>query len=112
MSEEIKTEEVEQVVTLAEEDAIMEPAKDEVKVEEKMAIEDMVSALEARIKSLEDKMAGAEVEIEPEMKKEEKMSKQKKFNAAPVEEKKPEVAKLNANKQRNTIDAVWERMNS
>jgi hypothetical protein len=57
-------------------------------------------------------MAGAEVEIEPEMKKEEKMGKQKKFNAAPVEEKKANPITTNLNKSRTTIDSVWEKMNN
>jgi len=107
MSEEIKTE------VALEEEKIMEPAKDEVKEEAKMSVEDMVAALESRLKALEDKMAGAEVEIEePEMKKEEKMSKQKKFNAAPVEEKKSNPITTNLNKSRTTIDSVWDKMNN
>jgi hypothetical protein len=108
-TEETKTEEV---MVALEEEKIVEPAKDEVKDETKMSVEDMVAALESRLKALEDKMAGAEVEIEPEMKKEEKMGKQKKFNAAPVEEKKANPIMTNANKSRNTIDSVWEKMSN
>ena len=112
-TEEIKSEEVEEVVTLAEEDAIMEPKKEEVKDETKMSIEDVVAGLEARLKALEDKLAGAEVEVEmPEMKKEEKMSASKKFNGAPVEEKKVNPIVTNSNKTRSTIDSVWEKMSN
>jgi hypothetical protein len=108
-TEEIKTEDV----VALEEEKIMEPVKDEVKEETKMAIEDVVAALESRLKALEDKLAGAEVEVEePEMKKEEKMGKQKKFNAAPVEEKKSNPIMTNANKSRNTIDSVWDKMSN
>jgi hypothetical protein len=111
-TEEIKPQE--EVVALAE-DAVMEPKdpKDEVKVEEKMAVEDMVAALEARIKAIEDYMKADEAEVEVVAeKKEEKMGKQKKFNAAPVEEKKANPIMTNANKSRNTIDSVWEKMSN
>jgi hypothetical protein len=112
-TEEIKSEEVEETVNLAEEVKEEEPKKDEEVKEEKMSIEDVVASLEARIKALEDKLAGAEVEVEmPEMKKEEKMSASKKFNGAPVEEKKVNPIVTNSNKTRSTIDSVWEKMSN
>jgi hypothetical protein len=112
-TEEIKSEEVEETVNLAEEVKEEEPKKDEEVKEEKMSIEDVVAALEARLKALEDKLAGAEVEVEmPEMKKEEKMSASKKFNGAPVEEKKVNPIVTNSNKTRSTIDSVWEKMSN
>ena len=115
MSEEtVETKTLEQVNKELELENIEEPKdpmKEEKKEEEKMSVEDMVSALEARIKAIEDYMKADEAEVEVVAeKKEEKMSKQKKFNAAPVEEKKANPILTNANKSRSTIDSVWEKM--
>jgi hypothetical protein len=114
---EVKAEEVaeEAPVQLAEEKPMEEKVEEkpmEEKKEEKMAIEDVVSKLEERIKALEDKLAGAEVEKEvsmpDDMKKEEKMS-AKRFTGAPKESAKLD-ALVNMSKGANTVDRVFARL--
>jgi hypothetical protein len=121
LAEEVKEEKVE----LAEEEKPMEDKKEEEAPkeeekkkdeEEKLAVEDLIAALEARIKAIEDYMkadkaedVAEEVVVEPEMKKEEKMSKQKKFTGAPKEDKTAQPV-VKSTKSANTIDKVWERL--
>lgn len=114
----MSTEEIKNEVELEEVVEEKDPMKEEeVKEETKMAIEDVVSALEARIKAIEDYMKAdkeedkAEEEVVAE-KKEEKMSAAKKFNGAPVEDKKMNPIVTNANKSRSTLDSVWEKMSN
>ena len=112
LAEEVKEEE-KPVEDKKEEEA---PKEEKKKEEEKLAVEDMIAALDARIKMIEDYMkadkakdVAEEVMVEPEMKKEEKMSKQKKFTGAPKEEKTAQPV-VKSTKSANTIDKVWERL--
>jgi hypothetical protein len=102
--------EEEAAVELAEELPVEEKKKEEEDVKQELAVEDMIAALEARIKALEDKLAAAEVEVEmPEMKKEEKMSAPKKFKGQPKEEA-PVKNIVNSKNADSTINKVWEKM--
>jgi D-ribose pyranose/furanose isomerase RbsD len=117
-----ETKEVEATVELAVEDLPLptpeEEKKDEEVKEEKMAIEDVVAALEARIKSLEDKLAAAEVEVEvPEeeemgKKKNTMMSSEKKFTGAPVEKIALKADPAFSMKVEGTMARVFQRLNN
>jgi hypothetical protein len=116
-----ETKEVEATVELAVEDLPLptpeEEKKDEEVKEEKMAIEDMVAALEARIKALEDKLANAEVEVEAKYDKEEEkeiqMSKvEKKFTGAPVEKIALKADPAYSMKIEGTMARVFQRLNN
>jgi hypothetical protein len=124
VQEEIKAEEA--PVELAVEDLPMptpeEEKKDEEVKEEKMAIEDVVAALEARIKSLEDKLANSEVEVEAKYDKEEEeemgkkkntmMSSEKKFTGAPVEKIALKADPAFSMKVEGTMARVFQRLNN
>jgi hypothetical protein len=115
MSEQTKN--TNEQVKLEEVDEVKEPVNpmdEEKKEQEKMSVEDSIASIEARIKVLEEylKADKADEKDEDEMmgkNKEEKMSKAKKFNGAPVEEAKAKPI-VNQTKSSNTIDKVWERM--
>lgn len=103
-------------VVLAEEEKPMEEEKkkEEEEVKEKLAIEDVVSALEARIKAIEDYMKADEAESKAEeaiveSKKEEKMSAPKPFRGQPKEEA-PIKNIVNSKNADSTINRVWEKM--
>jgi hypothetical protein len=119
VQEEIKAEEA--PVKLAEETLPLPTPEEEEKEEEKteMAIEDVVAALEARIKSLEDKLAAAEVEVEmpeeeEEMAKKKKtmMSSEKKFTGAPVEKTTLKADPAFSMKVEGTMARVYQRLNN
>jgi hypothetical protein len=109
LAEEVKEEE--KVEDKKEEEA---PKEEKKKEEEKLAVEDMIAALDARIKAIEDYMKADKAEdvaeeVVVESKKEEKMSKQKKFTGAPKEDKTAQPV-VKSTKSANTIDKVWERL--
>jgi hypothetical protein len=106
-------------VVLAEEAKPMEEEKkkeeEEVKEEKtEMAVEDMIAALDARIKMIEDYMKADKAEdvaeeVIVESKKEEKMSAPKKFKGQPKEET-PAKNVVNNKNADTTINKVWEKM--